>query len=528
MDAPYRFGRFEFNLATRQLLADGQPTVIGARAFDVLLALIERRERIVTKDELLDLAWPGLVVEENNLQVQVSTLRKVLGAQAIATIPGRGYQFTLEIAKSGAPKSAAASPESELILPDKPSIAVLPFANMTGDAGEDHFVDGITDDIITDLSRFRSLFVIARNSSFSYKDKPLDLRQVGRELGVRYLLEGGFRRMGDQVRVTAQLIDSAKGVHIWAERYDRTRADIFAVQDDITQGIVTAIAPQIDAAEREKARRNRPAIHTAYEIAVRALSLIWEGLTKAQPALWDDAYRFARQALEVDPRSTLALNVIAFARYLHVSFGTADAEAALREGLAAATRAIELDPADSNGHLRKALLLTFAPGSGQSGEALAHLRTAHVLNPNDVNVLTVLGWSEATAGNVEQGIAYLQQALRLAPRSPLRYSTNANLSVAFSLAKDYASTVKHASLAATDAPDFALAQTMLAFGYVGIRDIEKARAAYDRAHQLAPEYLQKRLNGDVPYERAEDRQRYVRFMRVAAGLDEPSAVDALR
>lgn len=523
---PYRFGRFELQPATRQLLVDGQPEPLGVRAFDILLALVQRRERVVTKDELLDLVWPGLVVEENNLQVQVSTLRKLLGPGAIATIPGRGYQFTFQV-DEGERSSPSASPELEL--PDKPSIAVLPFANMTGDPGEEHFIDGITEDIITDLSRFHSLFVIARNSTFSYKGKALDLRLIGDQLGVRYLLEGSFRKTGDRIRVTAQLIDAANGTHIWAERYDRTREDIFAVQDEITQSIVTAIAPQVEASEREKARRRKPESLSAYEVAVRAQSQVWQGLLKAEHSHWEEAIRVARQALAVDPRSTLALNAIGFAQYLRVSYGVAaDIKQAWRDGLASVTLAIELDPSDSNGYLRKALLLIFATDGDRFAEALMDLRTAHRLNPNDVNVLTVLGWCEGISENVELGIGYLHRALRLAPRSPLRHVTNANLAVVYSLCKDYSETVRYASLAANEAPGFPLAHKMLAVGYVGLGDVEKAKASLERARTLAPEYVQKRLDGEVPYRIREDRIRYVAFLRVAAGLDDPTTANSLR
>lgn len=525
----YSFGRFKLDPATRQLVADGEPVAMGARAFDVLVALVERRERMITKDELLDLVWPGLVVEENNLQVQVSSLRKLLGAEAISTIPGRGYQFVLPLETGERSRTLAAVVDGELALPDKPSIAVLPFTNMTGEADEDYFVDGITEDIITDLSRFRSLFVIARNSTFSYKNKPADLRQVGKELGVRYLLEGSFRKSANRIRLTAQLLDAASAVHIWAERYDRTRSDIFAVQDAITQSIVTAIAPHIDASERDKARRRRPDSLSAYEFGVRAMSHIWEGLISADQSHWDEAIRLAREALKVDPKSTLAMNVIGFAQYLRISYGTTtDVEGALREGLACVRYAIQIDPSDSSGYLRKGLLVTFGYEQGGIAEGLADLRTAHELNPNDVNVLTVLGWCEAISGNASLGVEHLRNALRLTPRSPLRHLTNANLSVAYSLARDYEQTVRYASLAMNEAPRFALPHTMLTIGYVGLGNLKEAKASFERARDLAPEYVRKRLEGEVPYQIPEDRLRYTTFLRVAAGLDEPSAADALR
>ena len=240
MPDPYIFGRFEVRPDERQVLVDGKAAVLGARALDLLLCLIERRDRVVGKDELLQLVWPGVVVEENNLTVQISALRKLLGPQAVATVAGRGYRFTLTPAtasQSPAESDCVSAPtptEIDLSLPDKPSIAVLPFANMSGDAEQEYFTDGVTEDIITELSRFHSLFVIARNSSFTYKGKAVDVRTVAKELGVRYVLEGSVRKAANRIRVTAQLVDSVTGNHIWAEKYDRVMEDVFDVQEEVT------------------------------------------------------------------------------------------------------------------------------------------------------------------------------------------------------------------------------------------------------------------------------------------------------
>ena len=212
---------------------------------------------------------------------------------------------------SEATVAPATAPQVPLPLPDKPSIAVLPFQNMSGDPEQEYFTDGITEDIITELSRFHSLFVIARNSSFSYKGKSPDIRQVGRELGVRYVLEGSIRKSSNRIRVTGQLIDTLTGNHIWAERYDRVLEDIFAVQEEVTQAIVAAIAPQIEATEQSKATRRRPDNLTAYEIALRAWAHALEGIDKADRTLLDQSIREAKEALAIDPNSVLALNVLA-------------------------------------------------------------------------------------------------------------------------------------------------------------------------------------------------------------------------
>jgi TolB-like protein len=252
-------GEFEVRANERRILAHGAPVALGARAFDLLLVLIAHQDRVVGKKELMTAVWPDTVVEDGNLTVQVSALRKVLGPNAVATVPGRGYRLCLEMPLlpiTRERRSAATRPE--IRLPDKPSVAVLPFLNLCGDPEQDYFVDAITEDITTELSRFHDLFVIARNSSFTYKDRSVDVRTVSRELGVRYVVEGSVRRHGQRVRVVAQLIDASSGEHVWADKYDRVLQDILDLQAEVTQAIVTAMAPQIHAAEQDRSRRVTP------------------------------------------------------------------------------------------------------------------------------------------------------------------------------------------------------------------------------------------------------------------------------
>ncbi|MCL4747044.1 MAG: winged helix-turn-helix domain-containing protein [Burkholderiaceae bacterium] len=316
MPRTYCFGRIEVRPDERRVVDSGAAVALGARAFDLLLALIEHRDRVIGKDELIALVWPDTVVEESNLTVQVSALRKVLGAESISTVPGRGYRFALA---PDAPRQAAhASIGNGAIapaLPDKPSIAVLPFANLGADPEQEFFTDGITDDIIADLSRFHSLFVIARNSSFTYKGKAVDVRTVGSELGVRYVLEGSIRRSANRVRVNAQLIDAVDGKSVWAEKYDRVLEDIFAVQEEIALAIepdnviaLVAIAycefQQLYlwiAPDRDRVW------HNATEATARAiasdpsasLAYSWRGLLQlysAPPVRWDEACRTCVEA----------------------------------------------------------------------------------------------------------------------------------------------------------------------------------------------------------------------------------------
>ena len=231
------------------------------------------------------------------------------GEQALKNIaePVRVWRWT-----GGSRPAAPAVPPIELTLPDNPSIAVLPFANMSGDPEQEYFTDGITEDIITELSRFRSLFVIARNSTFTYKGKSPDVRQVGKELGVRYVLEGSIRKAGNRVRVTGQLIDALTGNHVWAERYDRILEDIFAVQEEITHSIVAAVAPEIEASEFAQLGRRRPESLRAYEIAVQARETARSGWAHTDAAAIERAIELAKNALTIDPKCVRAFIALGF------------------------------------------------------------------------------------------------------------------------------------------------------------------------------------------------------------------------
>jgi len=248
----FLFDNHEVDLSRRELRRAGRLVPVEPQVFDLLVFLIENRDSVVTKDDLIQSIWKGRIVSESALTTRINAVRKAVGdsgdsQRLIRTLPRKGFRFVGEVSQTS---PAAAASASALPLPDKPSIAVLSFTNMTGDPDNDYFGDGIAEDVITNLSRNPFLFVIARNSSFTYKGRPVEVRQIGRELGVRYVLEGSVQRAGSHVRITAQLIDAAAGGHMWAERYDRDLTDFFAVQDEITDSVATAIAPAITQQER--------------------------------------------------------------------------------------------------------------------------------------------------------------------------------------------------------------------------------------------------------------------------------------
>src|SRR6266566_659129 len=270
-----RFGQFRLDLRQRKLARDGEPVQLASRAIDILCVLASAKREVVSKDDLMAQVWPGVIVEENNIQVHVSALRKALergksGQSCLVTVPGRGYGL-IGIEPSSPATVSDVGAGRELDLPDRPSIAVLPFQNMSGDIEQEYFADGVVEEIITALSRFSSLFVIARNSSFTHKGRAVDVKQVGRELGVRYVLEGSIRKTPDRVRITGQLINTSNGAHLWADRFDGALSDILDLQDHLTSQVVAAIAPKLEKAEIERAKRKATQNLDAYDYFLRGM-----------------------------------------------------------------------------------------------------------------------------------------------------------------------------------------------------------------------------------------------------------------
>ncbi|WOH67967.1 winged helix-turn-helix domain-containing protein [Bradyrhizobium sp. BWA-3-5] len=325
----YRFDSFALDTETGALSCEGVPSLLGQRGAALLRFLLERAASPVSKDALIDAAWPGLAVEESNLTVQIAALRRALelggGRGWIETLPRRGYRYTgPPVTRVGA--NADEADHAALLVPERPSIAVLPFEHSSEVAW---FADGMVDDIITGLSRIRWLFVIARNSSFVWRGRTADVKQVGRDLGVRHVLQGTVRRADDRVRINAQLADAASGAQIWAEHYDRTVGDLFALQDEIALAVMGAIEPSLRRAEVDRIRRKRPDSLDAYELVLRAQPDVDSGMPD-RAAL---ALPQLQRALAFDPAYALAHGLAAMSyhnRFLRAGLKEEDRLASVR------------------------------------------------------------------------------------------------------------------------------------------------------------------------------------------------------
>ena len=419
------FGPFRLSFGRRQLLRNGVAVPLGSRAFDLLAALAQRSGNVVSKDELLAEVWPGTIVEENNLQVQISALRKALGdgeegSRYLLTVPGRGYRFVGSVERvSTAPLSGASLP-----LPDKPSIAVLPFVNMSGDPEQEYFAMGMAEEIITALSRSTWLFVIARNSSFTYKGRAVDVREVGQELGVRYVLEGSVRRGGNRLRFTGQLIDAINGAHIWADRFDGELSDVFELQDRITEKVVAAIEPKLQFAEIERLKHKRVADLNAYDHLLRAQQLEYEFTEESL----DKALGHLRQALAIEPAYAPAMALAAYC-YGEKRFQgwTKDFEAETAQGLRLMSGALELAHFDPNVLWMSALASWQLGFDTKRAQELAYRSLES--NPNSAIAMTIAGWIEAYSGNYGRGRELLTRSQRLNPRDPRAWFTASGLSI---------------------------------------------------------------------------------------------------
>jgi len=510
------FSDFVLDRRTRQLRRGSDVLPIGARAFDVLDVLISHSDRIVSREEMFEAVWPDTVVGDNNLNVQVAKIRQVLGQDAIVTVPRRGLRFALDLAKNA----------QRLALPDRPSVVVLPFANLGGDPELAWMSDGLVEDITTELSRFKDLFVVARNSAFAFRDTPRDLRSIARDLGVRYVVEGSVRATPERIRVTTQLIDATRGGHIWAENFDRTIDAHFETQAAVSRAIVSCLSPQIERAEADRIRIAAPDDLTAHGLAQQGWTAISCEEMSYESGPRDRAAALAHQALSRDPRSGLAHRILAWVAWWTVYHATTTSvPMALAEGIEAATRAISIDPTDHHARRLRAQLHLMKEDTPMG---LSELRYAHDLNPNCALTLCWLGFYEAVNGDVTKGVPLAEAGLRRSPRDPARGSMLCGLGFAQFAAGNYSAAAMTAEAALAEAVNRATPLILGTISHVGAGQIDRAAILFQQVAQNAPKLAEARLAGRWLSSNPDYLTRAHTFFRVAAGQLSPKDADAVR
>ena len=409
----YQFGTYALDTENFSLKMGAEAVPLEPQVFGVLVHLIENTERIVSKDDLIDAVWDGRIVSDTTLASRISAARKAVGddgqSQAvIKTFPRRGFQFIAKLSDANEQQGAA-----ENISPSgRPSIAVMPFTNLSGDPDQEYFADGVAEDIIMALSNIRQFLVMARNASFSFKSAAIDTQAIAEKLGVRYILEGSVRRAGKRLRIAAQLIDGRTGNHLWADRYDRDLEDVFAVQDEITRTVVGAIQPELTRAEQERGRLKPPESMDAWDCYQRG---VWHTYrrTKADLAQARDLFN---RAITLDPNMSQAYAGLVEACFFQVADATVDDKRdAITEAIAAGQMAIDLDSRDALAHYALGRAYTIA---NRHEDAAPYLIEAINLNPSMARAHYALGFALVNSGRPAQGVSPLETALQLSPHDP--------------------------------------------------------------------------------------------------------------
>lgn len=485
----FRFGDCVLDTAARELHRSGTPAAIEPRAFDLLVYLIRNRERTIPKDELLDVLWAGTVVSETSLTRCVMKARKAVGdtagdGQVIKTMPRHGYRFVAALDPKARQPAAEAAPRggsvAALERPSAPSVVVLPFTVLGSSEQTAMLADGLTEDIITDLSQNGWLFVIARNSSFSYKGQTLPSKQIAAELGVRYLVEGSVRRLGDELRVSAELVDADSGTQQWSQRYDRPVSDLFAVQDEITRGIVASLGSEIRRAESKRARQADPDTLDAWGLVHRGIAVSWSTFNHETNL---EAERLYRRAIALAPDDARAHAFLATSLAMKVTNGwSSDYREERGEAWAEGQKALDLDPDDPMvlgqlGHLNTCL---FHP------EAALHLLDRSVeLDPNNAFSIAIRSFALTAMKRADEALLAVEQAMRRSPRDPAIHWFLAFKSWAYLQLGQYRECAETARKSLSAYNGWQPPWITLGLALAALGDFKEARHAVKHGHRLA-------------------------------------------
>ena len=512
------FDNCSLDVERRELRRAGAVIAVEPQVFDLLVHLIRNRGRVVSKADLLEYVWQGRIVSDSALANRINAARTAVGdsgesQRIIRTLPRKGFRFVGEVAEETidavAPQSELASPPRKLALPDQPSIVVLPFMDMSPKQNEEHFADGITEDLITQLARIRWLFVIARNSAFVYKDRAVDVKQVSLELGVRYVLEGSVRRSGGRMRISAQLVDATTGIHQWAERYDRDAGEMFAVQDEITSSVAAAVEPQLITAEGIRTGSLSPADLNAWELVARAQNHFWR-LTQPD---YEATVTCLQQAIARSPDFAPAQALLGFALVFAAHMGWVDQQPSVAAGRKHAERAIALDDRNPWGY---SALGYAAMMQRRTEEAIAAFRQAVSLNPSSAIAHCHLSHGLAFAGCSDEAIQHGEIAIRLSPVDPDMARFLGGFAIAHYTAHRFGEALRYTRENVRLRPGFQGAQRLHAASLAQSGHVEEARAvlsALRRTHR--PPLTVAWVRENVPYQTSELIELFIEGLRKA-------------
>ena len=535
----FHFSDFEIDVARHELRRAGTLVQIEPQVFDLLVHLVRHHDRIVSKNELIEIVWGGRNVSESTLNSRLGAARRAIGDNGedqllIRTHHKRGFRFVGQIDNADVRADAhiaipaqrltaagdltpaqddgdASTPE--LAMPDRPSIAVLPFRNMSGDPEQEYFADGLTEDLTTGLSRQRWFFVIARNSSFAYKGQTIDVRRVATELGVRYVLEGSVRKAAGRVRVTALLIDASNGVQLWGDRYDRELANIFDLQDEITNRVIDSVGSKIIVAEAARVRRKPPQSIEAWDLVMQALPHMWRMSTDEQRV----AQALLHDAVALDPEYAHAHALLG---WIYVNMFNLDSRTPIGEftdkALEKGEMAVSLDDQDHWGHL---VLGLGHARRRRPDSAVTHLSKCVDLNPSFALGHAGLGYAFACGGKPERGLQSLEQAQRLSPRDPFlaMYAPVVRYMALFALGQ-YDETVAVCRSIATRYPNHAGAWRLMTVSLGLLDRLDEAQEALAHTLTLQPDLSSAHVANNTVYADPSDRARFLEGLRKAGLL----------
>jgi TolB-like protein/tetratricopeptide (TPR) repeat protein len=519
----YIFGDYALDTDRRELRRGNGLIALQPQVFDLLEYLIRNRDRVLAKDDLLAAVWGGRIVSDSTMSARINMARGAIGddgkdQRLIKTVARKGFRFVGAVHEQRNARATALSATDAALpsptSPDPPSIAVLAFTNMSGDPDQAYFADGIVEEIITALSRFSGLFVIARNSTFTYKGRAVDVRQVGRELGVRYVLEGSVRKAANRIRITGQLIEAATGTHLWADRFDGTLEDIFDLQDQLTLKVVAAIVPKLEQAEIDRAKHRPTDSSSAHDFFLRGMARFHE---QSRTGTYEARLLFYR-AIELDPEFARAYGMVGWCYTMtRVQGWILFDPPAIAEARRHAEQAVALGRDDSTALCAGGFALALAVG--EPDRAIIFIDRALMLNPNLAIAWFASGWVRVCIGEQDLAIQHLAQATRLNPLDPRLYSTQTATAFAHFFAGRYAEATLWSETAVRAQPDWRPGLRILAASCALAGRMSEAQNAMSRMLAIDPTRRIANLHNTFGGFRDVDFLRYADALR-KAGMPE--------